>query len=88
MTTTPDPRLELTDTQRALLDIEGKTWRYAGLKESAIRDATGLGQTAAMQVLNKLIDTEAALAYAPHTVKRLQRLRDQRQRSRPARRPS
>lgn len=76
---------DLTDAERALLDIEGKAWRYAGRKESAIREATGWSQTQAMQVLNRLIDTEAALAYAPHTVKRLQRLRDKHQRTRTTR---
>lgn len=78
--------LTLTDAEKALLDIWSKSWTYSGYKETAIREATGLSMTRATQEINRLIDTEAALAYDPLTVKRLQRLREQRQRSRSARR--
>jgi len=77
---------DLSDADKALLDIEGKTWVYPGAKETAVRKATGLSMTRAMQELNRLIDTEAALAYAPMTVNRLLRLRQRRQLSRSARR--
>lgn len=69
---------ELSDVDKALLDIEGKVWPQSGPKETAIREATGLTMVRAMQHLNQLIDTEQALAYAPLTVKRLLRLRDDR----------
>jgi hypothetical protein len=72
---------ELTDSDRALLAIEAKWWSAWGRKESAIREATGLSTTAAMQQVNKLIDSEAALAHDPLTVKRLRRLRAVRKRA-------
>jgi hypothetical protein len=77
---------ELTDRDRALIDIFGKTWTHSGMKALAIKDATGLTPTAATTIVNALLDTEAALAYAPLTVKRLRRLRARRQQSRTPRR--
>lgn len=77
---------ELTDADKALLDIFGKAWAFTGRKEQAIREATGLSATAATQRLNHLLDTEAGLAYAPTTVNRLRHVRARRQRSRSAKR--
>lgn len=76
-------RLALTEEDRALLDIESVAWNFAGAKVEAFRDRAGMSEAQAYQRLNQLIDTEAALAYAPHTVKRLLRIRSGRQRSRP-----
>ncbi len=77
---------ELTDTDRALLGIFGKSWTYSGYKEQAVREATGLSMTRATQIVNRLCDTEAALAEFPTVVNRLRRLRSQRLQSRSARR--
>lgn len=74
--------INLTDDERALLDIFGKVWPKPGPKADAIKAATGLTPTAATQLVNRLIDTEAALAYAPLTTKRLLRLRESRRRGR------
>lgn len=80
---------ELNDRDKKLLDIFGKTWLRSGPKATEIREATGLRETEATQIVNQLINTEAALAYAPNTVNRLRRIRDDRQRrSRSARRAS
>ncbi|GAA3510370.1 DUF3263 domain-containing protein [Aeromicrobium panaciterrae] len=76
---------ELSDRDKALIDIFSKTWRYMGPKETAVREATGLSLTGATQIVNRLIDTEAALAYKPTAVNRLRRIRDERKQNRLAR---
>jgi hypothetical protein len=76
----------LCDRDRRLLEFERKWWQYAGAKEQAIRDEFDMSATRYYQVLNALMDTEAALAYDPLLVKRLRRLRAARQRARSARR--
>lgn len=68
----------LTDLERALLDFAGKTWRSKGLQEQAIRDLFDMSATRYHQVTNSLLDRPEALAFAPMTVRRLQRLREQR----------
>lgn len=78
---------QLTDEEKAILDFEGGPWwKYAGAKESAVRDQFGISATRYYQRLNALIDQPAALAHAPLLVKRLRRLRTERQRQRSARR--
>lgn len=76
--------LTLTDTEQKLMRIWSKSWTYLGAMETEIREQTGLSKTQATQIINRLIDTEAALAFDPLTTKRLQRLRSQRQLSRSA----
>lgn len=77
---------ELSDDDREILAIERLTWRFSGAKEQAIRDRLGISAIQFYQRLNVLVDTEAALAHDPHTVKRVRSLRETRQRSRSARR--
>lgn len=67
---------ELTDRDREVLDFAGLTWRYAGAREQAIRDRFGWSVARFSQVLLGLLDRPAAVAYAPMTVRRWQRLRD------------
>lgn len=76
----------LSDLEQRILEFERQWWRYAGAKEQAIRDQFGLSATRYYQTLNNLIDSRAALEFDPLLVKRLRRLRDQRQRARTARR--
>lgn len=76
----------LTDRDREMLELERYWWKYAGAKEQAIREKFDLSGTRYYQILNSLIDTEEALAFDPLLVKRLRRLRAQRQRQRSARR--
>jgi hypothetical protein len=76
----------LSDLERGILEFERSWWRYAGAKEQAIRDQFGLSATRYYQTLNALLDTRAALEFDPLLVKRLRRLREQRQRARTARR--
>lgn len=76
----------LSSRDREILALERLWWQYAGAKEQAIRDKFDMSATRYYQVLNALIDREAALAFDPLLVKRLRRLRHARQRARSARR--
>jgi hypothetical protein len=70
------------ERDRAILDFEREWWQHPGAKEDAIRQTFGLSPARYYQVLGKLMDSEAALAYDPMLVKRLQRVREDRRTSR------
>jgi hypothetical protein len=73
----------LTDVERRMLDLEHEDWsKSPGGKELAIRDQLGLSATRYYQLLNRLLETERALAYDPLVVNRLLRLRGKRERAR------
>ena len=76
----------LSDRDQAILGFERQWWKYAGAKEQAIRELFDMSATRYYQVLNALIDDQAALAFDPMLVKRLRRMRASRQRARTARR--
>ncbi len=76
----------LSERDAAILDFEREWWRYAGAKEQAVKERFDVSPTRYYQLLNRIIDDEAAEAYDPMLVKRLRRLRAQRQRQRAARR--
>lgn len=76
----------LTERDREILALERLWWQYTGTKEQAIREKFDMSTTRYYQILNALIDREDALAFDPLLVKRLRRLRAQRQRTRSARR--
>lgn len=82
----PTSAPSLSDRDREILALERLWWQYAGAKEQAIREKFDMSTTRYYQVLNGLIDREDALAFDPLLVKRLRRLRAQRQRSRSAKR--
>lgn len=71
---------------REILAFERQWWKYSGVKEQAIRDLFDMSATRYYQVVNSLIDSPQALAADPMLVKRLRRLRADRQRRRSARR--
>lgn len=71
---------------RDILDFEREWWRHAGAKEQRIRERFDVSPTRYYQLLNAVIDGEAALAYDPMLVKRLRRLRAARQRQRAVKR--
>ena len=79
-------REPLSDRDREVLAFERQWWKYAGAKEQAIKELFDMSATRYYQLLNSLIDTPAALEADPMLVKRLRRLRAQRQRQRSARR--
>ncbi|WP_370288925.1 DUF3263 domain-containing protein [Nocardioides sp.] len=82
----PADPARLSDRDLAILDFERQWWKYAGAKESAVRERFDMSATRYYQVLNALIDRPEALAADPLLVRRLRRLRSQRQRQRSARR--
>jgi hypothetical protein len=69
---------QLNDHERALIDFAGRFYVHDGAREQAIRDLFGMSATRYWQQVNALLDRPAALAYAPVTVNRLRRLREQR----------
>jgi hypothetical protein len=72
----------LSELETQILEFERTWWRHAGAKESSIKELFNLTPPAYYQMLNNLIDREAALMAQPLLVKRLLRLRDQRTASR------
>jgi hypothetical protein len=76
----------LSERDRQILAFERQWWKYAGAKEQAIREQFDMSATRYYQLLNLLIDRPEALAHDPMLVKRLRRVRTQRQRQRAARR--
>jgi hypothetical protein len=81
------PPAPLGEQERGLLAFERQWWQHAGAKEEAIRRQFGVGPTAYYQLLSRLIDDPAAIAYDPMLVKRLQRQRASRRRQRSRHRP-
>ncbi|MFD4911073.1 DUF3263 domain-containing protein [Kitasatospora purpeofusca] len=67
---------------RAVLELEARSWRTAGAKERAVREELGLSSTRYYQLLNGLLDQPEALAHAPVLVNRLRRVRDARRAAR------
>jgi hypothetical protein len=79
------PGTTLSDLEARILDFERNWWRYAGAKESAIKELFDLSAPRYYQLLNDLIDREDALMASPMLVKRLRRLRHARMTARSAR---
>ena len=80
------PAAPLSERAAAILDFEKQWWSFPGTKEAEIRVRFDLSAPRYYQLLNDLIDTEAALAHDPLLVKRLRRQRAARQRERSAKR--
>ena len=76
----------LSERDCDILEFERAWWKYAGAKESAVREKFDMSSTRYYQVLNALIDRPEAIAFDPLLVRRLRRLRSERQRQRSARR--
>jgi len=75
----------LSELEARILEFEGTWWKFAGAKESAIKELFDLNAPRYYQLLNDLIDREDALIAAPMLVKRLRRLREARMSARTAR---
>lgn len=75
----------LSDLEIRILDFESNWWRFAGAKESAIKELFELSAPRYYQLLNDLIDRDDALTASPMLVKRLRRLREARMQARSAR---
>ncbi len=76
----------LSERDRQILEFERQWWKYAGAKETAVRENFDMSATRYYQVLNALIDRPEALEADPLLVRRLRRLRATRQKQRSARR--
>jgi Protein of unknown function (DUF3263) len=81
-----DDALELDERSRGILDFEREWWMHRGPKERVIRERFGISAARYHQLLNRIIDSPAALTYDPMLVRRLRRLREERRRKRFARR--
>ena len=68
----------LSDLEQRILEFERNWWRYAGAKETAVKELFDLTPPRYYQLLNDLIDREDALMASPMLVKRLRRLRQAR----------
>lgn len=73
---------ELSDVAKAVLDFEGLHWKHAGAKDAEIRERFNVSPTIYYKRLAVLLHSPEALAYAPTTVRRLQRLEEDRRRAR------
>jgi hypothetical protein len=82
----PEAGASLGERDREVLEFERQWWKYAGAKETAIRESFDMSATRYYQVLNALIDRPEALVEDPLLVRRLRRMRAERQRVRSARR--
>lgn len=85
MTTSPDHASGLSDLEVRILEFERSWWRYAGAKESAIKELFDMSAPRYYQLLNDLIDRHDALLASPMLVKRLRRLRQARMSARSSR---
>ena len=68
----------LTELETKILGFESQWWKFAGAKESAIKELFDMTPPAYYQLLNNLIDRDDALLASPMLVKRLRRLREAR----------
>ncbi|MGI5950771.1 MAG: DUF3263 domain-containing protein [Brooklawnia sp.] len=81
---TTEATATLTQRETAILDFEKSWWQAKASKEIEIRERFDMSASRYYQILNSLVDREDALAYDPLLVKRLRRLREQRQQKRSA----
>lgn len=62
-----------------VLDFESKWWHYPEPKDRAIREYLGMSSTRYYQALRRLVDDEIAASEYPLVVRRLRRMRRERQ---------
>ena len=74
--------VELSEQDRAILDLERTWWAEGGSKESAIRSRLGMSPARYYRLVAVLVDRREAEAYDPLVIRRLRRLRDRRRRAR------
>jgi hypothetical protein len=80
----PEQPTGLSGLETRVLEFERHWWKYAGAKESSIKELFDMAPPAYYQLLNNLIDRPEALLAQPMLVKRLRRLREARTTSRAA----
>lgn len=78
------PHRDLDERERHLLDFERDWTKYQGGKGAAIRARFGISSARYYQLLARVVEDPAALAYDPLTVRRVRRRRAERARRRAA----
>jgi hypothetical protein len=76
----------LDERARQIVDLEREAWRLTVAKEREVRERFGFSMTRYHQLLTRILDDPAALAYDPMTIRRLRRVREARRRRRVAER--
>ncbi len=74
--------MSLTEREQAILDFERSWWTQDGVKDLMLRQRFLCSADDYYNELNRLLDTDEALAYDPLVVRRLQRARERRRRMR------
>lgn len=74
--------MSLTVREQAILDFERSWWTQDGVKDLMLRERFLCSADDYYNELNRLLDTDEALAYDPLVVRRLQRARERRRRMR------
>lgn len=74
--------MSLTEREQAILDFERSWWTQDGVKDIMLRERFLCSADDYYNELNRLLDTDEALAYDPLVVRRLQRARERRRRMR------
>ena len=72
--------MSLTEREQAILDFERSWWTQDGVKDLMLRERFLCSADDYYNELNRLLDTDEALAYDPLVVRRLQRARERRRR--------
>ena len=66
----------LTEAERAILEMEKRTWKYPGAKERAVRRELDMPATEYYMRLNRLIDDVRVIREEPALTRRLRQRRD------------
>lgn len=74
--------MPLTEREQAILDFERGWWTEDGVKDLLLRERFNCSADDYYAELNRLLDRSEALEYDPLVVRRLQRARERRRRSR------
>lgn len=69
--------MPLTDHDRTVLDLAGRTYLHRGAHEQAIHDELAITPTRYAQRLNALLERPDAYLAEPMLIKRLRRSRDE-----------
>ncbi|QSZ49430.1 DUF3263 domain-containing protein [Arthrobacter sp. D5-1] len=61
----------LTDHEKAMINLAGEDFKYAGSLDTAAMERFGMTPTRFWQEMNRILRTESAVAYRPAVVARL-----------------
>src|SRR4051794_10757428 len=73
---------ELSDHERAVIDLERESWQLSTRKNVEIRARFGVSTSSYYRALHTLIERQPAIDYDPLTVRRLRKRREQARRER------